>query len=176
MRIVEAGATEVDAVLRIERAAFARDDEATLVAALLQDPTAQPSLSLLACEGHKPVGHVLFTTVVVAGASREVSAAIMAPLAVLPECQGQGVGRALIERGARELAAAGVQLLFVLGAPAYYTRCGFEPAGPQGLSAPYPIVPEEAWMVRPLVPNVLGAVTGVITCAETLARPEYWRE
>ena len=45
MRIVEAGATEVDAVLRIERAAFARNDEATLVAALLQDPTAQPSLS-----------------------------------------------------------------------------------------------------------------------------------
>lgn len=176
MRIVEASAADSDAALRVVRAAFARDDEAALVAALLHDPTAQPRLSLLALLANKPVGHVLFTRVVLAGASRRVRAAILAPLAVLPEFQRQGVGRALIERGAGMLLASGVQLLFVLGDPAYYTRCGFAPASPHDLRAPYPIVPEEAWMVRPLVPNVLGSFTGVIACAESLAKPEYWRE
>lgn len=31
-------------------------------------------------------------------------------------------------------------------------------------------------MVRPLVPGVLGMVTGVVSCAENLAKSEYWRE
>jgi putative acetyltransferase len=176
VRIVQASAADVDAVLSVERAAFAREDEAALVAALLQDPTAQPSLSLLTFWENKPVGHVLFTHVVFAGASRQVPASILAPLAVVPDFQRQGVGRALIEHGASLLTASGMQLLFVLGHPAYYTRCGFTPAVPHGLRAPYPIVPEEAWMVRPLAPNVLGSVTGVIACAESLAKPEYWRE
>ena len=176
MRIVEASTADADAVLSVERAAFAREDEAALVAALLQDPTAQPSLSLLAFLENKPVGHVLFTHAVLAGASRQVPASILAPLAVIPESQRQGVGRALIEHGASLLAASGMQLLFVLGHPAYYTRCGFTPAFPHGLRAPYPIVPEEAWMVRPLAPSILGSVTGIIACAESLAKPEYWRE
>lgn len=176
MRIVEASAADSDAVLSVERAAFGREGEAALVADLLQDPTAQPSLSLLAFLENKPVGHVLFTHAVLAGAPRQAPAAILAPLAVLPEFQHQGVGRALVEHGASLLATSGVELLFVLGHPAYYTLRGFVQAIPHGLRAPYPIVPEEAWMVRPLSPNVLGSVTGVIACAESMAKPDYWRE
>lgn len=176
VRVVEAGHADIDAVLSVERAAFARDDEADLVAALLRDPTARPSLSLLAFVETRPVGHALFTRVALAGASGNVRAAILAPLAVLPDFQRRGIGRALMERGASLLAASGVQLLFVLGEPSYYTRSGFVPAIPWGLRAPYPIVPEAAWMVRPLVPGLLGMVTGVVSCAESLAKPEYWRE
>ena len=176
MRIVEARAIDADAVLSVERAAFAREDEAALVAALLKDPTAQPSLSLLALSENKAIGHVLFTHAVLAGASRDTPASILAPLAVDPEFQRQGVGRSLIEHGANLLAASGLQLLFVLGHPAYYTRRGFTPALPYGLRAPYPISPQEAWMVRPLSSNTLGSVTGIIACAESLSKPEYWRE
>ena len=176
MRILEAGPADIDAVLGVERLAFSRDDEPNLVTALLQDPTAQPSLSLLAYVAGRPVGHILFTKVTLPSDSRSFSAAILAPLAVVPESQRQGLGRALIERGASILADSGVQLLFVLGDPAYYTRCGFAPATPYGLHAPYPIVPEAAWMVRSLAPNLLGVVKGKVTCAESLAKPEYWRE
>ena len=135
MRIVEASPAEIDVVLRVERLAFSRDDEPHLVSALLRDQTAQPSLSLLAYEGEWPVGHILFTKVALVGSSRSVPSAILAPLAVVPESQRQGVGRALIERGASVLAGCDVQLLFVLGDPAYYTRCGFVPATPYGLHA-----------------------------------------
>ena len=176
MRIVESGEDELDSVMRVEREAFGRDDEAALVSALLRDPTAQPIHSLLACEAGRPVGHVLFTRLTLAGPAVEVSAAILAPLAVVPAFQRRGIGRALIEHGAGLLARSGVQLLFVLGDPAYYTRCGFVPAIARGLLAPYPIVPEEAWMVRPLVPDLLGTVAGTVACASCLARPEYWCE
>ncbi len=176
VRIVEASPAEHDVVLRVVRSAFSRDDEPLLVAALLRDRTAQPSHSLLAYDAEQPAGHGLFTNVTLAGGARTVRCAILAPLAVVPESQRKGVGRALIERGASVLAGAGVQLLFVLGDPAYYTRRGFVPATPYGLHAPYPIAPEEAWMVRPLAPELLGVLNGTVACAESLTRPEYWRE
>lgn len=84
--------------------------------------------------------------------------------------------RALIENGAARLAKAGVQLLSVLGDPAFYTRCGFGPALPLGLHAPYAIEPAAAWMVRALAPGVLGKVQGTVACAKAMATAGYWRE
>jgi putative acetyltransferase len=176
MRIVEARESDLAAVLQVERDAFGREDEARLVADLLRDPTARPLVSLLAWEGEAPAGHVLFTHATLFGVGCEVPAALLAPLAVTPARQRRGIGRALVEHGAGLLASAGVQLVFVLGSPAYYPRCGFEPAIPRGLRAPYPIEPEPAWMVRALAPGVLGAVAGTLACAASLSRPESWRE
>lgn len=173
--IITATDADLDDVLRIEREAFGRDDEANLVAALLRDPSAQPVLSLLAYDDHRSIGHVLFTRVTLDNRP-DLACAILAPLAVVPALQRRGVGWALIEHGARALAESGVKLLFVLGDPSYYTRCGFGPAMPPGLRAPYPIVPEEAWMVRSLVPGLLGAVEGTVACAATLTPREYWVE
>jgi putative acetyltransferase len=69
-------------------------------------------------------------------------------------------------------------LVFVLGHPDYYPRHGFEPAGPQGLDAPYPIpaAHEDAWMVLALRPGVIGKLRGRVVCADALDKPEYWRE
>jgi len=176
LRIVEAGPAELQAVLQIERLAFGQHDEAELVSALIADPSAQPHLSLLAMAEAGPVGHVLFTAVAIGDRAPASRASILAPLAVLPDAQRQGVGGALIEEGARRLSANGVELLFVLGHPGYYTRHGFVPATPHGLHAPYPVVPQEAWMVRPLAPGVLGSVSGRVSCARCLDKPEYWIE
>ena len=53
--------SDLEDVLAIERSAFDSDEEANLVAALLEDPSAQPIMSLLAVAGDRPVGHILFT-------------------------------------------------------------------------------------------------------------------
>ncbi|HSP00383.1 MAG TPA: N-acetyltransferase [Thioalkalivibrio sp.] len=176
MHIQEALAADLEDVLAVERAAFGAEVEAGLVRELLADPTAVPTLSLLARDKGCAVGHVLFTAASMEDASLAVTAMILAPLAVVPEAQGRGIGGALIREGLTLLAKRGVDLVFVLGHPGYYTRHGFEPAIPLGLAAPYPIEPQAAWMVQALRPSLLGAVRGRLLCAHSLDRPEYWRE
>jgi putative acetyltransferase len=176
MHIVEASSSDLEDVLSVERSAFGGGEEADLVRDLLADATAQPVLSLLAREDEQPLGHILFTAARLDGPSHGVSASILAPLAVVPGAQRQGIGGRLIEQGIERIGEWGIQLVFVLGHPDYYPRHGFEPALRHGLAAPYTVSPEDAWMVRPLRRDVLGRVSGSVACAEAMNRPEYWRE
>jgi putative acetyltransferase len=150
----------------------------TLVNELLDDSTALPLLSLVAEEGRRVIGHILFTAVGLPTADRDISARILAPLAVSGEHQRGGVGGGLVREGLRRLTDEGVDLVFVLGHPDYYPRFGFRPAGALGLDAPYSIPPEKAaaWMVMELHPGIVGTVRGVIRCAATLHQPQHWRE
>ena len=177
LTIRPARAEELDVVLSIERAAFGEEDEAELVRALLEDPTARPTVSLLAFAGERAVGHVLFTAARIDGAP-SVAATLLAPLAVVTDVQGQGIGAALARTGLEAAADAGAEIAFVLGHPSYYPRVGFEPAGRHGLDAPYPI-PEkdaDAWMVQELRLGLLGQIRGRVVPAASFMRPEYWRE
>lgn len=156
-----------------------RDVVYELVTRLLQDPTARPLTSLVAeSDEGRIVGHVLFSAVKLVGSGRGVSASILAPLAVHPDFQSQGIGGQLINEGLRRLGESGVQLVFVLGYPAYYQRFAFQPAASLGLEAPYPIAEEnaDAWMVLALQNGILGSVRGRVECADSLNRPELWRE
>jgi putative acetyltransferase len=176
VRIVEASAADLEDVLSVERQAFGEVDVAELVRDLVDDPSAQPLLSLLAWDGGRPVGHVMFTAARLEGSPRDVSVSILAPLAVVPDAQRGGIGGRLIEHGVLRLRESGVELIFVLGHPEYYPRHGFAPASRQGLAAPYPISPENAWMVRALRPGVIECVQGTSVSAEAMNRPEHWRE
>lgn len=136
----------------------------TLVAGLRGDATARPTLSLVAELDATLIGHVLFTRARLLPDHDHLDVQILAPLAVIEELHGQGVGGALVREGLRQLSASGVDLVFVLGHPAYYPRFGFGPAGVLGLDAPYPI-PErhaDAWMVQALRPGLLGQVRGPV--------------
>jgi putative acetyltransferase len=177
MNIREAQPHETEDVLRIEREAFGGDEEANLVNALLNDPTAEPSLSLLAFEDEYPVGHILFTKARLDPESM-LTVYLLAPLAVVPGVQGRGIGGALIDHGLRVLAESGVDIVFVLGHPGYYPRHGFVPAGEHGFSAPYPIPEKDAgaWMYQILNPDGIAQYRGTVRCAESLNKPEYWRE
>ena len=178
MQIRKALESDLDDVLYIERVAFGQDEEAELVHSLLHDASAKPVLSLLAFMEGKAVGHVLFTRARLEEAESEVSAALLAPLAILPEAQNQGIGGRLINRGFELLAESGVDIVFVLGHTKYYPRFGFTPAGVLGFEAPYSIPDEhaDAWMVHALRPGVIGSVKGRVICADALSKPEYWLE
>ena len=169
--------SDIDKVQSVERAAFGSDEEASLVRNLLADPSAKPLVSLLAFIDDQAVGHILFTQARLEPKST-LSVSILAPLAVVPDVQKQGVGGELIKTGLKILADSGKDLVFVLGHPSYYPRHGFKPAGVLGFEASYPI-PEknaDAWMVIALKQNVIGAYTGKVICADALDKPEYWRE
>lgn len=178
MQIREATESDLEDVLAVERAAFGSEEEAELVRQLMDDPGAAPVLSLIACTDDKAVGHILFTGVKINDIQPEVTASILAPLAVIPESQKQGIGGKLIEAGLEILRKQGTDLVFVLGYPEYYTRHGFEPAMPHDLIAPYPI-PEkvsDAWMVQTLRPGLLESIQGQVACCDTLNHPKYWLE
>ena len=168
---------DTDIIKAVHEAAFGQAEEAELSLALLGDPSAEPCVSLMALEGERALGHVLFTRVAIERADA-VEASILAPLAVMPEAQGRGIGGELVREGFRCLSDLGTALVFVLGDPRYYSRFGFRPAAAEGLQAPYPLPPAyaEAWMVHELRPGTLGTVQGRLMCADTLDEEIYWVE
>jgi len=108
-------------VLLVEKAAFGTEEGqeiADLVNDLLGDPSAMPILSLIAIKENQVIGHILFTKAII-DSNHSISAVILAPLAVIPAAQSQGVGGQLINEGLKCLSESGVDLVFVLGHPEY---------------------------------------------------------
>ena len=177
MLIRRALASDLRQVLGVERAAFGSDEEARLVEDLMDDESATPTLSLVAFLDGQAVGHILFTKARLEPTAG-VSIVLLAPLAVVPQYQRQGIGGRLIEQGLQILSAREVDLVFVLGHPEYYPRHGFRPAAPSGFDPTYAIPAEntDAWMFLELHPGAADQVHGRVICADKLNRPKYWRE
>jgi putative acetyltransferase len=78
------------------------------------------------------VAHALAAPGCIGGTPASVAG--VAPVCVAPSHQRCGIGTALMESLVLAAAARGWPLLVLLGDPAYYSRFGFEPAGPLGLT------------------------------------------
>jgi putative acetyltransferase len=119
-----------EAILAVVRAAFSDDDhDAHEEVAIVVDTWAVDDprgLELVAAEGDAVIGHVLGAPGQLGG--RDVLG--VAPLAVAPSHQREGIGSALMTDLLRRAEDAGWPLVVVLGNPEYYGRFGFEPAGP----------------------------------------------
>ena len=172
-----------ETILHVELEAFKGDHSIkTLVTELLDDTTAEPIVSLLAYDDEKPVGHILFTKAKIKTGwgfcNLKTGSYILAPLAVIPKAQKQGIGGMLIKEGLNVLKDMGIERCFVLGHIDYYPRYGFIPdAKKLGFPAPYPI-PEEnkdAWMMQELVEKP-EELRGQVICANALMRKKYWKE
>ena len=111
-------AEEVEAILC---AAFGGAGEAGLVRALRADGAV--ALDLVALEQSIVVGYIALSTLATDPATLELAG--LAPVAVAPGRQGQGIGGALIRAGLARCAAAGFEAAALLGDPAYYRRFGF---------------------------------------------------
>ncbi|MER2527281.1 MAG: N-acetyltransferase [Candidatus Competibacter denitrificans] len=138
------------AVDQINRLAFGRADEAQLVAALRRQVPA--AISLVAWWETEAVGHILLTPVSLEPPLPGVTVAGLAPLAVLPSRQRQGIGGQLIEVGLAACRAQGYSTVIVLGHPAYYPHFGFVPAATKGLYCEFSVRPE-AFMLCELTPQ-----------------------
>ena len=81
------------------------------------------TLSLVAEEGRKVIGHLAFSPVTIKGSFLGYYG--LGPVAVLPEKQGRGTATALIREGMRQMALK-AKAVVVLGDPDYYERFGFK--------------------------------------------------
>lgn len=135
-----------EAIYRIHFEAFGRPDEGRLVDALRQGDTFVPGLSLVAELDGDLVGHILFTKIQIRDGEMVHPALALAPLAVLPACQRQGIGSRLVSEGLAACASRGSEPVVVLGHPDYYPRFGFQPARRFGIYPPFS-VRDEVFMV-----------------------------
>lgn len=115
-------------------AAFPTQAEADLVEALRGG--GDIVLSLIAEMEGRAVGSVVFSRLALNGLTTTRIVAL-APLAVHPDYQGDGVGLALLRHGHRELAQRGVALSFVYGSPDYYGRYGYSQQEAAPFKTPY---------------------------------------
>ncbi len=153
------------AVRLVNEQAFARPNEADLVAALRDN--AAPIISLVAVLDGRVVGHIFFSPVTVEAEDGSFAAMGLGPMAVLPAYQSQGVGSALVRAGLAACHDMGEDIVVVLGHPGFYPRFGFVPARPRGLYSEYD-VPDDVFMVVELREGALARRGGLVRY-----RPEF---
>ena len=149
---------DISHVRHINELAFGQPVEARLVDTLRQ--VCPDALSLVAEDGDV-VGHILFTPVVAENGAERIVGMGLAPMAVLPDRQRQGIGIQLVERGLGILRERGCPFVVVVGHPEYYPRFGFERASRHGLSSQWEGVSDEAFMVLVLDVDAMAGVWGV---------------
>ncbi|MGA2836633.1 MAG: N-acetyltransferase [Acidimicrobiales bacterium] len=121
-------------VLRTVREAFSGEvgdgrEEVEIVGAIWSLGAPFAAGDLVAVAGGEIVGHVLASF----GNLDGLAVPGIAPLAVRPDRQGQGIGTALMTELLRQLNQRRCPLVVVLGDPCYYGRFGFRPSGPLGI-------------------------------------------
>jgi putative acetyltransferase len=85
----------------------------------------------------------------------------LAPMAVRPERQRQGIGSALVRDGIARCRERQYDAVVVLGHAEYYPRFGFTPSVQFGITSEYD-VPDDVFMVAELRPGGLAGRTGTI--------------
>ncbi len=124
---------DYNAIAEVNLMAFRTDDtafvkEAVMVDTLRHRPEFDQDLALVAEVEGKVVGYALFSPCTVYFKGKATAAVILAPLAVHPAYQKQGIGGRLLEEGHRRAAAKGYKLCLLYGEKDYYPRFGYRPS------------------------------------------------
>ncbi|MBP1960985.1 GNAT family N-acetyltransferase [Paenibacillus aceris] len=161
MRIRTEEIKDDEAVHHLNVAAFGnREDEAQLVERIRSSEGFIPKLSIVAEIDHKLVGHILLSKAKVVDAAKEHEVIVLAPIAVNPDYQKQGVGSQLILEGIRRTKDIGYGAVFLIGHPTYYPKFGFKPARSYGYELKQFQVPDEVFMVCEVVKGQLQNMKG----------------
>ena len=144
-------------IYTVVKAAFATAEhsdgnEQDLVIALRTGNNYIQKLSLVAKIDNQLVGYIMFTTAKVGNDT----VLVLAPLAILPAFQKQGIGSALINKGH--------QIAKELGSEHYYSRFGYLPAEQFGIKVPKGI-PSINFMAKKLIFRA-GKISGEVKYAK----------
>ncbi|MCD0480476.1 N-acetyltransferase [Chryseobacterium sp. LC2016-29] len=150
-------------VFELNRKAFGQQNEAKLVNALRNNLNIFiPELSIVASKNNAIIGHILFTKINIKNDDETLNESLaLAPMAVLPEFQKNGIGGQLIKHALDTAKILGYQSVIVLGHEDYYPKFGFEPAEKWNIKAPFD-VPSNVFMAIELVKDGLKNISGTV--------------
>lgn len=128
-RIVIDSETKTDylAVEQLHKQVFPGKNVVNLVKAIRKTPTFNQKASLVARVKGNVVGHIMFSSLSFAATTETYkNAAFIAPLAVTPEFQHNGIAKKLIESACQKAAELGYDSIYVLGNPDFYQQFDFQ--------------------------------------------------
>jgi putative acetyltransferase len=143
--------------------AFKRDAEAKLADKLRQ--ACADHLALVAEDDGVIVAHITFTPVLIKN-DEDIKGMGLAPMAVLPSRQRQGLGTQLVKSGLQILQEKGCPFVVVLGHPDYYPRFGFQPASRFNIKSQWEGVPDDAFMIHAMDDKAMQNASGIATFRE----------
>jgi putative acetyltransferase len=158
LEIREEKPQDIEPIREVNTRAFGGSQEADVVDKLRQN--CNDLLSLVAVVDSQVVGHILFSSVTIEGENTKVRGMGLAPMAVMPVHQRQGIGSDLIRSGIARLANRQCPFVIVLGHAEYYPRFGFEPASRYKIWSEWK-VPDEAFMILMLNESEMKGISGV---------------
>jgi putative acetyltransferase len=148
-------------IFEINKKAFKGEAEARLVGKLRNTKGFIPGFSLVAVKDGKVVGHILFSIIRIKTDTESIPVLSLAPMAVLPEYQKQGIGSRLVREGLKKCQESGYKAIILVGHHDFYPRFGFSQASRKGLKLPFD-VPGEAFMMYEIVPQALKGISGEV--------------
>lgn len=152
---------DISSISMINDMAFGQEAEGNLIVKLRKNKNFIKDLSLVACMGNEIIGHILFSKIIIKNDTEEFESLALAPMAVIPEFQGLGIGSQLIKKGLEKAIKLGYESVIVLGHENYYPRFDFTPASQFKISCPFE-VPDANFMAIELKKGNLDSVSGCV--------------
>ena len=176
MNIRLAKSSDLDAIQDVVSSAFSDDERhliTALVAGLFSESTCPAIRSLVLQQDGQIVGYVSFSPIFTR-LTPAVSGYILAPLAVSPVHQKQGIGAKLIKSGIKMLGNDGSEVLLVYGNPAYYGRFGFTSETAKAFSPPFPLAYPAAWQGLMMNKGTPPQTATRLDCVQPLNNVALW--
>ena len=137
-----------------------REDESKLIERIRSSSSFIPELSLIAELDQKVVGRALLSKAEVVGENGSHDVIVLAPIAVHPDHQRQGIGTKLIQEGLRRCTQLGYGVVLLIGHPSYYPRLGFKPASHYGFTLTQFEVSVDVFMAYELITEATHTIRG----------------
>lgn len=143
-----------------------------LVEQILTHTPSEDLWVFVAQEADDIVGCILFTRMRYSQEDRLVF--LLAPVAIVPTYQCQGLGQQLIREGISKLRESGVAVALTYGDPAFYGKTGFQPVTEVDVPAPYSLTQPHGWQAMALDSVEPVKLRGIAQCVSAFNVPGHW--
>jgi putative acetyltransferase len=150
---------DIRQIYSVNEQAFEAPEEARIVDALREK--CSDTLSLVAEDEGEIVGHIFFSPAEIEWAGTVIKGMGLAPMAVRPDRQNQGIGSDLVKAGLKLIEEKRYPFVIVLGHPGFYPKFGFVPASKYHIKCQWKGIPDEAFMIIINDPSALQGVKGI---------------